>query len=147
MAERGKGRRSFLNWLLGTSVGALFASAAYPVGRFLSPPEIPEATTRQVEAGRVNDAEFREKGFKIVRFGMEPVIVVRVADGLFRAFAATCTHLDCIVEYREDRNLLWCNCHNGQYDLDGQVVGGPPPHALESYAAHVIDDVIVVEKS
>jgi hypothetical protein len=30
------------------------------------------------------------------------VIVVRVSDTEYRAFAATCTHLDCIVEYRPE---------------------------------------------
>jgi len=142
-----KGRRTFLNWLLGTSGGALVMSALYPVGRYLSPPRIPEATTNQVEAGRINDPAFLDKGYKIVRFGMDPVIVVRVSDSEFRAFSATCTHLDCIVEYRPERKLIWCNCHNGSYDLQGQVVGGPPPHGLQNFAAHIVDDVVVVEKA
>ena len=44
-------RRRFLNWFLGTSSGALLASIFYPVLRFISPPEVPEASTNQVEAG------------------------------------------------------------------------------------------------
>ena len=146
MHESPPGRRTFLNWLLGTSGGALLLSAFYPVARYLNPPRIPEASTNQVEAGRVDDAAYREKGFKIVRFGMDPVIVVRVGEQEFRAFAATCTHLDCIVEYRADRKLLWCNCHNGQYDLQGQVVGGPPPRPLASYATHIVDDVVIIQR-
>jgi len=145
--DKRTGRRTFLNWLLGTSGGALVASALYPVTRYLSPPRIAEPATHQVEAGRVNDPEFREKGFKVVRFGLEPVIVIRVANDEFRAFGATCTHLDCIVEYRPERKLMWCNCHNGQFDLAGKNVGGPPPHPLEVYSAHVVDDTIIVEKA
>src|SRR5678815_2550085 len=72
-------------------------------------------------------------GFKIVPFGNEPVILVKTAEGDFRALAATCTHLDCIVEYRRDKNLLWCNCHGGHFDLTGRVVGGPPPRPLRPY--------------
>ena len=126
-------RRKFVNWLLGGSMGALVASVLYPVARFVSPPEIPEASTNQVEAGRTNDPELLDRGYKIVRFGSEPVILVRVADGDFRAFAGTCTHLDCIVEYQRGEERLWCNCHNGGYDLLGNVTAGPPPHGLEVF--------------
>jgi Rieske Fe-S protein len=129
-------RRRLLDWMLGTSTGALLLSIAYPVVRFLSPPRVPEATTRQVEAGPVNDPELIERGFKIVRFGAEPVILIRVAEDDFRAFSATCTHLDCIVEYQRADQRIWCNCHNGQYDLTGRNVAGPPPRPLERYAVN-----------
>jgi cytochrome b6-f complex iron-sulfur subunit len=131
-------RRSFLNWFLGTTLGALAAAVVYPVARFLSPPAEAEASARQVEAGRSNDPEFLERGFKIVQFGSEPVIVLRAAEDDFRAFAATCTHLSCIVEYRKSVGLLWCNCHNGQFDLQGRVVAGPPPRPLTAFQVHLV---------
>ena len=146
-------RRSLLNWFLGTSVGALAASVLYPMARFASPPEIPEATTHQVEAGPVNDPELLDRGFKIVRFGVEPVILLRVAEDDFRAFAGTCTHLDCIVEYQKDRRRIWCNCHNGEYDLSGRQVAGPPPRPLESFRVDRVPqtgdrpDLLVVSKA
>ena len=132
------GRRKVLNWFLGTSVGALAASVVYPVLRFVSPPEIPESTTNQVEAGPTNDPELLEKGYKIVRFGAEPVILVRLSDTEFRAFAGTCTHLDCIVEFQKDKSRIWCNCHNGEYDLHGQQVAGPPPKPLEVFKVDLV---------
>jgi Rieske Fe-S protein len=131
-------RRSFLNWFLATSVGALAISIAYPIFRFISPPRIPDSGTNQVEAGFTNDAELLDTGFKIVRFGDEPVIVIRVDDGDFRAFAGTCTHLDCIVEYRRDKRAIWCNCHNGQYNLRGKQVAGPPPRPLEPFRVDLV---------
>jgi Rieske Fe-S protein len=131
-------RRRFLSWFLGTSVGALFLGVIYPVLRFLTPPLEAETSTAEVEAGAVNDPELLEKGFKIVRFGAEPVIVVRVADDDIRAFAATCTHLDCIVEYRDAQRAIWCNCHNGHYDLTGRNVGGPPPRPLATYKVNLV---------
>ncbi len=133
------GRRSILNWFLGSSVSALFASAVYPVIRFISPPSLPEAPTNRVEAGQTNDPDLLDKGYKIVRFGNEPVILVRAAQGDLRAFAATCTHLDCIVEYQPDKKRIWCNCHNGEYDLNGRVVAGPPPKPLRQYEVHVLE--------
>ncbi|MDX1583729.1 MAG: ubiquinol-cytochrome c reductase iron-sulfur subunit [Thermoanaerobaculia bacterium] len=131
-------RRRFINWFLGTSAGALCAAVLFPVFRFLSPPRVPEATTNQVEAGPANEPIFLADGFKIVRFGADPVIVVRVAEGEFRAFAATCTHLDCIVTYQQDRSRIFCNCHNGVFNLNGQNVGGPPPKPLEQFEVNLV---------
>ncbi len=133
------GRRRFINWFLGTSVGALFVAVAYPIARFISPPQVPEAAVNQIEAGPTNDPELLEKGYKILRFGAEPVILLRVSETDYRAFAATCTHLDCIVEYRKKDKLMWCNCHDGIYDLKGQNVGGPPPQPLLPYEVNVVD--------
>lgn len=146
-------RRRLVNWLAGGSAAAFAASVFYPVARYLSPPRIPEAATDRIEAGRIDDPELAEKGYKIVRFGAEPVILVRTAQGDYRAFAATCTHLDCIVEFRPDRQLLWCNCHDGRFDLTGRNVGGPPPRPLERYQVHVVagrgdqPDSLVVERA
>lgn len=131
-------RRRFVNWLLGGSGTALVAAVFYPILRFVSPPDVPEATTNQVEAGPTNDPELLDRGFKIVRFGVEPVILVRVADTDFRAFAGVCTHLDCIVEYQKEQKRLWCNCHNGEYDLRGRQVGGPPPRPLEEFKVDLV---------
>jgi Rieske Fe-S protein len=138
MEESAIGRRRFLNWFLGTAAGALVAAVAYPVIRFLSPPEVAEASANEVEAGPVNDPAFIQDGFKIVSFGADPVIVVRAAEGDYRAFSATCTHLSCIVGFRKEKGLIWCYCHNGQFDLQGKNVGGPPPRPLDRFAVHLV---------
>lgn len=148
-----RARRRFVNWFLGTAVGALVASVLYPVVRFVSPPEVPESSTNQVEAGRVNDPEFVRSGFKIVRFGNEPVIVLQAGERDFRAFSATCTHLDCIVEFRRAERVIWCNCHDGAYDLTGKNIAGPPPRPLPSFQVHLVESdrgqppSVVVERS
>jgi len=145
-------RRRFVNWLLGTSFGALIASVVYPIIRFISPPRIPEPSTAQIEAGDTNDPVLLQKGFKIVRFGADPVIVIRVAENDFRALTATCTHLDCIVGYQKDQNRIWCNCHGGAYDLNGRNIGGPPPRPLTPLKVNLVAkgggaSVIVVSKA
>jgi len=131
-------RRSFLNWFLGSSFGALCVAVVYPIVRFVSPPRIPEAATNQIEGGLTNDPVLLDKGFKIVRFGAEPVILVRAGETDFRAFSATCTHLDCIVGFAKDKNAIGCNCHGGQYDLTGRNVGGPPPRPLTPFQVNPV---------
>lgn len=132
------GRRRLLDWFLGTSFGALLAAILYPVGRFLNPPEVETAATNEADAGPANDPEFVEKGYKIVRFGAEPVIVIRASETDFRAFSAVCTHLACIVEYSKRKQQIACNCHNGEFNLQGEVVGGPPPRPLAPFAVHLV---------
>ena len=127
-----------MNWFLGTSFGALIVSVIYPVVRFISPPRIPEASLQQVEAGDTSDPVLLQKGFKIVRFGSDPVIVLRVAENDYRAFSATCTHLDCIVGFQKERNRIWCNCHGGTYDLTGRNVAGPPPRPLTAFKVNLV---------
>lgn len=133
-------RRRFVNWFLGLSSTALFGSILYPVWRYVNPPEVPEASTNRVEAGPTNDPELLDRGFKILEFGTLPVILIRVADDDFRAFSATCTHLDCIVEYHAVEKRIWCNCHNGNYNLQGEVVGGPPPKPLAVFDVDLVDN-------
>ncbi len=53
--------------------------------------------------------------------------------GDVRAFNAICTHVDCTVQYRPEKNDIFCTCHNGVYDLKGRNVSGPPPRPLEEY--------------
>jgi Rieske Fe-S protein len=136
--EGGPTRRDLLDWFLTSSVVALLASVLYPIWRFMTPPRIAEPTTRRVEAGRTDDPELLDKGYKVIRFAAEPVLLIRVAEKDFRAFSATCTHLDCIVEYQQSERRIWCNCHNGEYDLRGRNVAGPPPRPLERFEVNVV---------
>ena len=138
------GRRNILNWLVGVWGGGVLASILYPVVRFLVPPDVAESAALSVKAGSARG--LAPNSGRIVPFGSEPAIVVRTADGELRAFAATCTHLACTVQYRSDLQHIWCACHNGHYDLNGRNIAGPPPRPLESYDVDVADDEIVIAR-
>ena len=138
-------RRSFLDLLIATAGTALGAFVVYPIARYLVPPKSPEAATRRVVAAKQD--EVPPGGSKIFPFGGEPGILIRDASGEYRAFTAVCTHLGCTVQYKTATRQIWCACHNGQYDLQGRNVAGPPPRPLEAYEVHVSGDDIVVEKA
>jgi len=135
-------RRKFINGFLGGSCAAVAAAVVYPVLQFLRPPRIAEAPTNQVLAGKVS--ELAEKKWKIFPFGSEPGMLILTAPGEYRAFAATCTHLSCTVQYEHESKRIWCACHNGWYDLNGRVMAGPPPHPLERYEVNVVGEDIFV---
>jgi Rieske Fe-S protein len=138
------GRRSVLIWLLGTWSAGVLGAIAFPVLRYLVPPEIPEAPTLSVKAGAAST--LTPNTARIVPFGSTPAIVVRTATGELKAFEGTCTHLACTVQYRTDLEHIWCACHNGHYDLNGKNIAGPPPRPLTTYDANVQGDEIVISR-
>ncbi|RMI02870.1 MAG: plastoquinol--plastocyanin reductase [Calditrichaeota bacterium] len=137
-------RRKFINFLLGTGVLGWLGSTLYPLISYLIPPKVPEATVNSVKAGPL--ADLPPNSGKIIKFGRKPVILVHTESGELRAFSATCTHLDCIVQYRPDLKHIWCACHNGHYDLQGQNISGPPPKPLTEYQVQVVNDEIIVSR-
>jgi cytochrome b6-f complex iron-sulfur subunit len=139
-------RRSFVNWFLGTTVGAFLASILYPVGRYLIPPKA-EASAGSVTL-EIKALMVKPNSGQIFKFGTKPAILVRTPAGDLRAFTAVCTHLNCTVQYREDLGHIWCACHNDHYDsVTGKNIGGPPPRPLEQYNVNLRGETIVVSRS
>jgi len=137
--------RRWINLLLGTGVVASIASFIYPAIRYIIPPLVGESPSRSVVAAKV--AELKRNSGKIFKFGSRPALLVRTADGGFKAYSAVCTHLNCTVQYREDLHQIWCACHNGLYDLEGRNVSGPPPRPLETFKVNVQGEDVVVTRS
>lgn len=143
--EPGPSRRSFIDWLLGTSAAAFIVSVLYPVSRYLVPPPAGESSTASVTLP-IRAEDVKPNTGQIFKFGSKPAILVRTAAGELRAFSAVCTHLNCTVQYRPDLAEIWCACHNGHFDLKGQNVSGPPPRPLDAYVINVRGSQIVVSK-
>lgn len=137
-------RRQFLNFILGGGLLGWLSSVLYPVISFLNPPKKAEANIQSVKAGLIED--FPVNSGKIIKFGRKPAILIRTEDGNFRAYFATCTHLDCIVQYRTDLQQIWCACHNGLYDINGLNISGPPPKPLEELTVNIVNNEITVSK-
>jgi Rieske Fe-S protein len=138
-------RRRFVNWILATSVGAFLVSVLYPVTRYLVPPPVGESSAASVTLALKPD-DVKPNTGQIVKFGSRPAILIRTAAGELRAFSAVCTHLNCTVQYRADLGHIWCACHNGHFDLNGQNIAGPPPRPLDAYVVNVRGNQVVVSK-
>jgi len=138
------GRRSFLDYLFGTGLAALAGAMLYPILHYLVPPKVKEVTASSVVAAKAGD--LAPNAGKIVAFGGKPAIVLRTPEGEVRAFTAVCTHLACTVQYRADIKHVWCACHDGHYDLHGQVLAGPPPRPLEEFKVTVKDDDVIISR-
>ena len=137
-------RRGLIKALLGGGFVASLVAFLYPVIRFMNPPAVAEASVNEAPGGKVSD--LKPNSGKIIKFGSRPVLLVRLNETEWRAFSAVCTHLNCTVQYQEQKRLIWCACHNGLYDLNGKVVSGPPPKPLEEYVARVRGDEVVISR-
>ena len=135
-------RRRFIDILLGAGIIGTIGAIVYPVTNYLIPPEKREPKVSSLKLGKIS--EFELNSSQIVKFGRIPVIVVRDDLGNMKALAATCTHLDCIVQYRKDTKQIICACHNGVYDLRGRNVSGPPPKPLDEFSVTIIEDEIII---
>ena len=137
-------RRDFLKYLLSAGAAGFGLIIIYPVISFLKPPKQREVEVSSVSAGQVDD--FKTVDSKIIRFGREPVIIIKDEENNFKAFSATCTHLDCTVQYKKDEKIIWCACHNGKYDLQGRNIAGPPPRPLDKYMVMLRDNELLITK-
>lgn len=139
------GRRVFLSRAL-SALSALFALAvAYPIARFLKQPAAAGGNVKRTVAASA--AELTADSGKIFRFGNSPGLLIKTPEGKLKAFSAVCTHLDCTVQYVPGEKHILCACHDGKYDLNGQVISGPPPRALEEFDVYEQDDEIIVTRA
>jgi cytochrome b6-f complex iron-sulfur subunit len=138
-------RRDFLGAILTGGVVAFIAAIVYPIIEYLIPPKQPEVEVTSVDAGKLS--EIAQDSGRIVKFGSQPVLLIRTANNELRAFSAVCTHLGCTVQYRSDLGVIWCACHNGKYDLNGRNISGPPPRPLDEYRVTVQSGDVIISKN
>jgi menaquinol-cytochrome c reductase iron-sulfur subunit len=65
-------------------------------------------------------------------------VYVLSTDGrTYIAMSNICTHLGCHIRWIAEQNHFFCPCHNGVFDVSGNVVSGPPPRPLNRYDVKV----------
>jgi Rieske Fe-S protein len=138
-------RRDWLGNALRGTIAVTLGAIFYPVVWFLRPRRAPMSGALEVVAPfKVNELA-NTKGNPFNFAGTACLVVLmpegnqRLARGEplqaddVRAFNAVCTHMECTVAYRSDKGDIFCNCHEGVFDLNGRNVSGPPPRPLERY--------------
>lgn len=144
MSNKKQSRRKFIDILLGTGLFLFLSSILYPVAKYLVPPKITGPDVNSVEVGILS--EFKKGMSKIIRMGRKPILVFRQKNGDVKALEATCTHLDCNVQFKSETEQIWCACHNGYYDTQGRNISGPPPRPLGQFPVVLKGDKIIVTK-
>jgi Rieske Fe-S protein len=73
------------------------------------------------------------------------VYLVRTGEQDVRAMQSTCTHLGCRTAYDRQSKRIKCPCHGGIFDIQGNVVDGPPPAPLPRLTTRVVDGQVQVQ--
>lgn len=71
-------------------------------------------------------------------------VVIANTGGTYAAIAQTCTHSGCSLGYNANGHNFVCPCHGGTFDINGNVVSGPPPSPVKKYAVVQNGNVLTV---
>jgi menaquinol-cytochrome c reductase iron-sulfur subunit len=124
--------------------GALSLPAAIYL---LVPPKSKKTSSTWIEAGDISQLkpnvpeEFvfrrnRVDGWKVTS-EKTTAWVVRQGESQVVAFGPQCTHLGCAYSYDEKNKEFLCPCHTSTFGLDGKVLTGPAPRALDRYETKI----------
>ena len=140
--------------LLGTIMGAIVGLPA--IGYIVSPAANKRETESWISAGPLENYPIGVPTlFSFTRTqinGWEKtansygVFILRnsEAEEDILALSNVCTHLSCRVNWDEARGEYTCPCHDAQFDVDGKVLGGPPPRPLDRYEIKVEEGNIFI---
>ena len=72
------------------------------------------------------------------------VYIYRKNESEVVVFSNVCTHLSCRVTFVEDTQEYDCPCHDAQFDIDGNVIGGPPPRPMDRYETKIEEGLLFI---
>lgn len=147
-------RRRFLVRAIQFMGACLTAGLALPALAYLFAPGRRPSTGAWVEAGTLTQLRLRvpeEVMFRRTRVDGWKIVNEKAAAWLVRldqnevaAFSPQCTHLGCAYHYNSGIGEFVCPCHASNFSLDGQVLTGPAPRALDRYPVRLEGDRILI---
>ena len=146
-------RRFFQRTIL--AVGALISTfLAIPLVGYTISPAVRRSDTSETDLGavdafpvdgptQVDYSVFRRDGW-VQQESARSTWVVRRGNGTILAYDPRCTHLGCAYSWSEADQLFKCPCHGGVFDIEGNVVAGPPPKPLVRLPSSVVAGRLVI---
>ena len=144
-----KGTAAAIGGLIGALIG--IPSVAY----LLSPATQAEEDTDSIALGphenyaigvptRFDFTRTKVNGWErtAVNYGL---FVVRKNESDVRVFSDICTHLGCRVSWHPDQAHYISPCHDGHFDIVGNVISGPPPRPLDEFTTKIEDGNLFVQ--
>ena len=147
-------RRTFFLTLIYGLWGVISAALALPAAAYLLlPPRarktggwVPAGDAGQLQPDLPSEMVFRRNradGWKITS-EKTSAWVVKTAGNQVVAYAPQCTHLGCAYRWDEKGHYFLCPCHTSTFGLDGKVLSGPAPRALDRYEVKVESGKILI---
>jgi Rieske Fe-S protein len=148
-------RRTFLVRIIQSIHALMGATLAFVVGGAVVAPSFARRESQWLDAGSLDQLEddtplpitlrvARPDGASEV-VDRRVVYLVRTAGAPPKALDSTCTHLGCRTRFNPETLAIECPCHGGRYDINGNVVAGPPPSPLRALQTRIENGRVLVE--
>jgi Rieske Fe-S protein len=145
-----EGRRRALGTFVAVAMGAIGTALAAVAGAFVAPRRASRSGGAWRRAAALTDLTAGvpfaatvlvpvEDGWRRERVPQTIFLIWDGKEGV-RALSSVCTHLGCRVAFDAESKRFACPCHGGFYDVQGQVVAGPPPAPLAALDARAVVD-------
>jgi Rieske Fe-S protein len=148
-------RRTFVKLVIGMTGTVMGAVVGLPaIGYLISPATKVQASEAWIPAGKLESyptgtptlfsfTRSKVNGWEktVNSYG---VYIVKTSPEEAKAYSNLCTHLSCRVTWKEEYQDFLCPCHDGHFDIEGQVTAGPPPRPLDEYETKVEDGTLYI---
>ncbi|HYP05024.1 MAG TPA: ubiquinol-cytochrome c reductase iron-sulfur subunit [Bryobacteraceae bacterium] len=147
-SSQGPNRRGFQTSLIYGLWAVISGALSLPAAIYLMvPPKSKKNDSSWIEAGDITQLKagvpeefvFRRNrldGWKVTS-EKSTAWVIKKDENEIVAFTPQCTHLGCAYSYDEKNREFLCPCHTSTFGLDGKVLTGPAPRALDRYEVKV----------
>jgi len=147
-------RRRFMKLAIGLFNGLIALLLAVPGLGFLLTPVLRKGSESWVKLGaleKFSSEQPQKVSFKYVsevdysRKEKNGFVWVLTKDKKLTVFSPVCTHTGCNVAWRSSEGKFACPCHEGRYDLDGNVISGPPPKPLTKLTKRIENGQLLIQ--
>jgi Rieske Fe-S protein len=149
------GRRSFVARAIAAIHTVIGATIAFIVGGTTLAPSFTRREASWLRAGSIDALPdnqpvavalrvMRQDGYSQV-VDRTLVYLVKTGEQDVRVLQSRCTHLGCQTSYDRRAKRIVCPCHGGVFDLQGNVMEGPPPAPLPTLQARVENGEVMVQ--
>lgn len=151
-------RLSRRKFMIRTIVGVfsfIAAAMAVPLTGLGILPALKKRESLWSDTGTVHDllidSPQERRFFEIVKRGWREEKVerslwlVKKSDGRVTAFSPNCPHLGCGYRWVWSELKFYCPCHASVFDIEGNVISGPAPRALDALETKVEDGRVYVK--
>jgi menaquinol-cytochrome c reductase iron-sulfur subunit len=141
MSEEGITRRNFMIRTMVSIFAFIGAALAVPLGGFSIFPALKRRESGWSDAGTARDLRVNvpqeRRFYEVVKKGWREEKVERAAwfvkqeTGIIVVFSPSCPHLGCGYRWLAATQRFECPCHASVFDINGKVLSGPAPRALD----------------
>jgi nitrite reductase/ring-hydroxylating ferredoxin subunit len=139
-------RPGFSEYVLAGSVLLMLAGAVVAVLLYLLPPQPLQLEELQPAYRVAPEASFPVNGSRVVNWGDQVILVVRLGQQSYAAVQGTAPTDGCILNWNPTSLRVVSPCTHLVYDLRGNVVRGLSTVPLQRYPVFIRDGVVYVAK-